>query len=113
MLATDKRKRARTIRSTSKRAATVAPGFVMSLLGAERATPPRRRTPRARVRGEAITRVLPPRLRNWTAGSVQVGVFIRDEAGRVVEASSDKATPEAAAAAYALLKAIATGPSED
>ena len=49
---------------------------------------------------------LPPRKKDWKAGSVQLGLFIRDEKGRTVEFTANVAAPKECEAAYALLAAL-------
>lgn len=51
-------------------------------------------------------KILPPRMRNWKPGNVQLGLFIRTEAGIVVECTMDHADEAQRDAAYALLKAF-------
>ena len=52
-------------------------------------------------------KILPPRKKDWKKGTVQIGLFIRTEAGSVIETVSSKATTAMAEAAYALLHTIA------
>lgn len=37
--------------------------------------------------------LMPPRLKNWTPGTIQVGLFIRDEHGGRIEMVADDAPP--------------------
>lgn len=53
--------------------------------------------------------LMPPRKRDWKEGHSQVGIFIRDASGRVVEAVLPDAGPKTLEAAYAVLKLISEG----
>jgi hypothetical protein len=61
---------------------------------------------RARARrntSEAMSELLPPRLRDWKKGVPQVGVFLRTEQGSVIQWVRDKASPSDVALAIALI----------
>lgn len=59
--------------------------------------------------------LLPPRLKDWTEGTPQVGVFLRTEQGSVIQAVNDKASPEMVNAFFLLYHEMTSGnlPEED
>lgn len=50
-----------------------------------------------------MSRLLPPRKRDWAPGKTQIGLFIRTSEGDVIQATWREASPEAQAKAVALL----------
>jgi hypothetical protein len=49
-----------------------------------------------------MSRGMPPRLKDWKEGKIQIGLFVRTDEG-VIEAVSHEATPEARKLAAQLL----------
>lgn len=52
--------------------------------------------------------LLPPRLKDWTEGTPQIGLFMRTEEGGVIEAANDKATPDMVNAFFLLYHEMAS-----
>jgi hypothetical protein len=59
-----------------------------------------------------LTKILPPRLRDWTKGVPQVGVFIQTGEASVIELCRDRATEDDLAFAMALVMGLKNFPPD-
>jgi hypothetical protein len=48
-------------------------------------------------------RIFPPRKKNWTEGTPQIGIFVRTPDGCVIQWCADKATEEEMVAAFNIM----------
>jgi hypothetical protein len=66
----------------------------------------RAKAARLRKAAQTTNKLYPPRKREWTPGECQVGLFIRDPSGNVLEWRNQDADPTTVRLAYELLKAL-------
>lgn len=56
-----------------------------------------------------MTKILPPRKKDWKLGTTQLGLFIRFADGRVFEITQNDAPPETAGSAVKLMTVMVQG----